>query len=295
METRGASAKVWVREPAGSSTRPESDWLFKPVTTHRDGSVQVGDWTEVVASRVARSLEVPAAEALLAVRHGIPGVILRNVRPAGYDMVTGRLAMLDEIDVETRDSRRQKSASIGHSLENVRLALDRYGPPPGATSWEGCTAFDVMTGYLVVDALIGNGDRHEQNWSVLRAQSISNAGSDALAPTYDMEASLGFQLTDGAREARLRDAGSIEAFVLKGLARRFEGDLDTSLVDLAARSFAMCSATGRARLKDLVGDIVDTDFEQIVEAEPSMSEVTRTFALKVLELNERRIHNAISS
>tara|TARA_R110000868_G_scaffold199758_2_gene446671 strand:+ start:211231 stop:212163 length:933 start_codon:yes stop_codon:yes gene_type:complete len=295
VETRGASAKVWIREPGGPSGVPESDWLFKPVTVHRNGTTQVGDWTEVVASRISAAVSVPSAEAQLAVRGGTQGVILRNVRPNGFDMVTGRLAMLDEIHVETRDSRRQQTASIGHSLDNVRRTLERYGPPPSAQSWSTCEAFDVFGGYLLLDALIGNGDRHEQNWSVLRAQSSSNAGADALAPAYDMEASLGFQLADEARLARLRDPASFEAFVRKGFARRFHGDLQTPLVDLAARAYRMCSIAGRSRIEALIDDIARMNFAHFVESTNAVSEVARSFALKVLESNERRIQDAIGN
>ena len=231
----------------------------------------------------------------MAVRDGLDGVILRNVRPTGYDMVTGRMAMIDEIDVETRDSRRDHTASIGHSLDNVMRTLQRYGPPLGAVGWSACNAFDVMTGYLFLDALIGNGDRHEQNWSVLRATSSVDSATDVIAPSYDMEASLGFQLTDVARSARLGDEASLEAFARKGVARRFEGDRTTTLVDLAVRSFGLCSLEGQRRLELLVREMEELDFAQLVEDEPNVSVVTRKFAIRVLQINERRIHDAINT
>ena len=269
VRTRGASAKSWLREPGGSSSRPENDWLFKPVTVHGDGSIQVGDWAETVASSVARSLAIPSAEAVQAVRDRSNGVILRNVRPAGYDMVTGRMAMIDEIEVETRDSRRDHTASIGHSLENVQRTLGRYGPPPEAPLWTGCDAFDVMTSYLFLDALIGNGDRHEQNWSVLRATSSADSSSDVLAPSYDMEASLGFQLTDAARSARLGDEVSLAAFARKGVARRFDGDRTTTLVEFAVRALGLCSSQGQRRIEQLVQKMGELDFVQVVEDHPT--------------------------
>lgn len=292
VETRGASEKVWLSEPGGSTARPETHWLFKPATVHSNGDRQVGDWSEVVAASIAEDLDVPAAAARLAVRDGVEGVITRNVRPVEYDMDTGRLAMLDRIDVRLRDSQRDRSASIGHSLDNVRRTLDGYVAPPHATSWTTSTAYDVFVGYLVLDALIGNGDRHEQNWSVLRARS-SVGPPDALAPAYDMEASLGFQLTDGARAARLRDRSALESFALKGLARRFHGDLKTSLVDLAARAVESCSEVGRARIASLLESVARADFEVMLGRHGGVSEVTRSFAGAVLEINGRRIQDAI--
>ncbi|MDR2320016.1 MAG: HipA domain-containing protein [Microbacterium sp.] len=292
VETRGASEKVWLAEPGGSSMRPETHWLFKPATVQSNGNRQVGDWAEAVAATIAWDLGVPAADARIAVRSGIEGVITRNVRPAAYDMDTGRLAMLDRIDVHLRDSLRDRSASIGHSLDNIRRTLDGYGAPPQAASWAGCTAYDVFVGYLVLDALIGNSDRHEQNWSVLRARS-SEGPADALAPAYDMEASLGFQLTDAARIARLRDPAALEAYASKGLARRFDGDLKTSLVDLAARAGQNCTDTGRARLAGLLETVARADFEALLAGHGGVSEATRRFAGAVLEINGRRIQDAI--
>jgi len=294
VETRGASEKVWLSEPGGSSTRPETHWLFKPATVQSNGNRQVGDWAEAVAATIADELDVPAAAARLALRGGIEGVITRNVRPVEYDMDTGRLAMLDRIDVHLRDSLRDRSASIGHSLDNIRRTLDGYVAPPQAASWAACTAYDVFVGYLILDALIGNGDRHEQNWSVLRARS-SEGPADALAPAYDMEASLGFQLTDDARATRLRDPGALESFASKGLARRFDGDLKTSLVDLAARATQDCSEAGRARIAGLLESVGRADFEAMLARHGGVSEVTRRFAGAVLEINGRRIQDAISA
>lgn len=294
VEPRGASEKVWLSEPGGSSARPETHWLFKPATIQSNGNRQVGDWAESVAATIADRLSVPAAAARLAQRGGAEGVITRNVRPLDYDMDTGRLAMLDRIDVHLRDSLRDRTASIGHSLDNIRRTLDGYVAPPQGASWAACTAYDVFVGYLVLDALIGNGDRHEQNWSVLRARS-SEGPADALAPAYDMESSLGFQLTDDARAARLRDPAALESFASKGLARRFDGDLKTPLVDLAARATQTCSDSGRARIARLLGSIERADFEALLACQGGVSEVTRMFAGAVLKINGRRIQDAISA
>ena len=44
VETRGASAKLWIREPGGSSSRFDSDWLFKPAVEQANGSaIRIGD------------------------------------------------------------------------------------------------------------------------------------------------------------------------------------------------------------------------------------------------------------
>jgi hypothetical protein len=108
-----------------------------------------------------------------------------------------------------------------------------------------------------------------------------------------MEASLGFQLTDVARGARLRDPAGLESFAAKGLARRFDGDLRTSLVDFAARATQNCTYAGTARIGSLLESIARTDFETMLASHGGVSEVTRKFAGAVLEINGRRIQDAI--
>lgn len=289
VEPRGAAAKTWVREPGGSSTKFESDWLFKPATMQGNGIRQIGDWTECVGSALALALGIPAAVSRLAVQDGVTGVIVQNVRASGYDMVTGRLAMLHEIGVATRDSDRNKTASRGHSVDNILETLAAYGPPPGWANWSASSAVDVMVSYFVLDALIGNGDRHEQNWSVLRARSSADGLPDALAPTYDLEASLGFQLSDAQRTERLRDDRAMDAFAAKGRSRRYEGDQATSLVDLASRAFGRCTAAGSEQIRSVVQRISALDYAALLADIAGVSEVARTFATNVLEVNRRRI------
>ena len=63
---------------------------------------------------------------------------------------------------------------------------------------DGLSAWEVFVGYLVLDALIGNTDRHEENWAVI----VSESGR-YLAPTFDHASSLGFLLSDPQRLERM--------------------------------------------------------------------------------------------
>jgi hypothetical protein len=55
----------------------------------------------------------------------------------------------------------------------------------------------VFVGYLMLDALIGNTDRHHENWGVLLTSSRPRTAE--LAPTFDHASSLGRELTDAGR------------------------------------------------------------------------------------------------
>lgn len=59
----------------------------------------------------------------------------------------------------------------GYTPEAVLGALDGLdvGPPPGSSS--GVSASGMFAGYLVLDALVANMDRHDENWGLLLAPS----------------------------------------------------------------------------------------------------------------------------
>ena len=86
----------------------------------------------------------------------------------------------------------------GYTVEAVHQALHGVGPP---VDIEGdLSAWDVFVGYLILrrlratpDAVVGNTDRHEENWAV-----IDRVGDRRLAPTFDHASCLGFQLDDHA-------------------------------------------------------------------------------------------------
>lgn len=64
---------------------------------------------------------------------------------------------------------------------------------------------------LLLDAWIGNGDRHHENWGIIRKKTTSTSEeTEHLAPTYDHASCLGRDLNDSQRLQR-----SVEAYANK--------------------------------------------------------------------------------
>jgi len=88
-----------------------------------------------------------------------------------------------------------------HTVENVvRVVSHPSIRSPGSAKKLDMDAAHVFVGYLALDALVGNTDRHHENWGLLRCD-----GKVALAPTYDHASSLGRELRDEKRRTLLTE------------------------------------------------------------------------------------------
>lgn len=137
----------------------------------------VDSCAERIAAEIAYLLGVLAVPAELAVRHSQRGVITERIE--------GELRHGDELlsALMPEYERDRRGPVPGYDLESIQSVLAEY------RGWsDGMSACDCFTGLLVFDALIGNTDRHHENWAV-----VQNSGT--LAPSFDHGASLGFNAT----------------------------------------------------------------------------------------------------
>lgn len=271
--------KRWIAEHADAPR--EQHWLWKYRQSTGDGSESaLTDCAEVFTSRLAAAIGLPAAECRFAILDGDLGLISRNVTPHGFALNTGA-TYLPEVDGYDRrpdasspDGGRMR-LDEGYTLEAVEQVLGDVGPPPGIDDLSG---FAVFAGYLVLDALVANGDRHPGNWAILERQAD---GARFLAPTYDHGSALGAGLTDANR--RDRDP---EAFARKGRANPFEPRRQL-LVDLALEAVRRSDA---GLWLERVAALDGAAIRATLEAPPRrLSEVAATFIERVVLENQRRL------
>jgi len=235
------------------------------------------DWAEVVASEVAGLLGLPSAQVEFATLHGAPGVISRSLVPKaalihGNELLAGRLD-----HYAPTDGRNDPRYTVP---EVIDLVTGLAGPPDSSLS-----AASAFTGYLVLDAVIGNTDRHHQNFAAIRRHGRTLE----LAPTFDHASSLGFLLSDDERRSRLAGppGHDVAAFAARG-GTPFQDQ--TTPLDAAAAGAAALPVAERLRWLERTQSL-SGEFDEVVSLVPAdrMSDPSRRFALELLRHNQARV------
>lgn len=222
----------------------------------------------------------------LAVREGRRGIVSCDISH-GRDLVHGNELLFGQDPTYEKDRRRPER---GYTLDAVRTALGSCSPPLG---WQrvGWSAYDVFAGYLVLDALVANQDRHHENWGVLVDRG---SGERALAPSFDHASSLAFMLTDHDRQERLRtrDRGrSVRHWAERG---RTYFESRPLLVGIAVQALASCNREASQWWIEQVRGLAPREWTAVLDRVPTtrMSEPARNFANELIGVNRGRMLDA---
>jgi len=158
------------------------------------------------------------------------------------------------------------------------------------------TALDVFTGYILLDAWIGNQDRHHENWGVLRGSGEFASANLYLAPTFDHGAAMARQLKDEERQRRLttNDPGyGIAAFARKARSGFYANPAESKSMTTFAvwEDFSKRAPLAAKAWLQRLDEIKDKEAGEVMSSVPPdrMTDLCRTFTLKVLEENRRRL------
>jgi len=277
-EQLGTKDKFWFRGGFIDSS-VESEWLFKFPT---EGTGQ--HWAEKIAYEIAREMRISAPRVELA-EFGLTkgSATVSFTKANGYELYHGN-QILHGFDSKYEQTKRfrHKAHTVGRIFEAIigsfrdKKASDR-----------ACTQ---MAGYLVLDALICNVDRHHENWGVVRKRK-GEGWLGRLAPSYDHASSLGRELNDTAtkknRERYLRELG-VEKYIERGRSPIFitgnekHGLAPMELIKscLKIQGLSQFFEDGIERLHYLNS----AKFERIISKFPPgwMSELEKEFAITLL-------------
>lgn len=159
-----------------------------------------------------------------------------------------------------------------------------WAPPFGLEK-----AVDVFVGYLLLDAWIGNGDRHHENWGIVRKKTASTLEeTEYLAPTYDHASSLGRDLSDEQRRNR-----SVEAYTNKCFSafyRSVEDKKTLKTVDafyLLATRYPQAASIWLTRLENISQANILKIFNSIPHSR--ISHDANHFSQQILEINRNKL------
>lgn len=282
-EQMGTKSKFWFNDANGSRV------LFK---VGRPGTGE--NWAEKVCCEICGLLDLPHAQYDLAIWKGQSGVISPMFLSENDRLVLGNelLAGVDKYDAERKYKVREHTVRLVLAvtdIPNLRMPL-------------GCNVPEVFTspsdyfvGYLMLDALVSNQDRHHENWGLVIGQ-----GRDLyLAPTFDHAASLGRNESDKFREECLttKDKGrTVEAYVQRARSALYK----TSKSQRPLTTLEAFIEAARFRVDavqywlEVLNNLSFADIENILALIPAseMSDQAKAFSLKMMQINAIRLLNS---
>lgn len=307
-EQIGSKAKLWVLDP------DRRRWLFKE-RRHDHGE----DWSEKAAAEVAELLGINHAVVEIATRQGKAGVIsldFLTARDSPVRLMHGNeLLARHELnypgagdDVRTNQHTLDRALAV---LQQDFITLGVCPIRPGFVS----TAIDEFVGYLLLDALIGNTDRHHENWALVVAEAtpVGAAPDESeLAPTFDHASCLGRELTDSDRTRRLSGQpgqATFESYWNRMPSRwyRFAGDrkplhpvevfkslLRPPVLDYVTdrpQAVSMIDFIARMWIEHLQRTLSDEGINRLIEPIPReiASDPARQFAFRMLQFNRETL------
>ena len=190
-EPLGTKEKYWTKD---------KKLLFK---IGRENTLE--NCSEKIACEIAKLIGIPTAEYELAkYRNGVEkfGVVSNNFLKEGESLkLINEVLAIATKDYEKEKRYKQTEYTLNKSLEIVKGLQ------------EATEAQDMLcnfVGYLIFDCLIGNQDRHHENWGFI----IGNK-SIQLAPSFDQASGVASKVSDKEAKERLNTNDknrSVEAF-----------------------------------------------------------------------------------
>jgi len=279
IEQLGSKPKFWFR-----IANDEQPWLFKFT---RDNTGE--DWSEKIASELAHLLEIPAAQVELAMFMGKRGSASRSfvLTAQGFDLIHGSEVLSGRVLGYEKSKQWHQSE---HSIKNILTAVELTFTPR-----QQIQQLRTLAGFIILDAIICNTDRHHDNWGLLRGPSARGKTVHQVAPSFDHASSLGRELGDDRRRTML-DSNGIERYVLRGRGGIFWEEHDTKgenpllLAIKAAKTYPTYFSTWLQKVRELNFK----DIAGIVECVPVkyMSKEARELTLRLMSYTVEKLKEA---
>lgn len=284
-EQMGSKRKFWFLK----ENEKNQQWLFKQARP------DTGEhWAEKIASEIADQMGLPTHEVVLASYDGKIGCAVRSFLRENQALVHGNELMAGAIDGYDKFKHRGQA---DHNFDNIVKSLERRFLVPKIRNNLSLR----FVGYLMLDALVGNTDRHHENWGIVQSFTIKDNHESkqpsytrtGLAPTFDHASSLGRELLDDSRLRMLSDPSALKRYIRKGTGGIFEherarkGLSPIALMELIAGSYPDLVRPWKKRVASLPEDFAAPLLAGVPES--CMSQASRKFVLAFLAESRKMI------
>lgn len=205
-ESRGPRRpKLWVKDREGTIWLRKSPPPADPTRPHTARRCEPA--IEVLALELARRVGIPTSFARPATWSGDQrGVVSERFHASDEEHHPGaELLGLPEESASSPEAKQRRDA--GRASATLDRVIEKL------TDLERAYSADLLRPFariLVVDAWLGNGDRHTGNWAL-----VTGPRGARLAPMYDPAACLGVELTDDRAEFNEPTEGRIGRYVAR--------------------------------------------------------------------------------
>jgi len=232
----GEREKEWICDPENGNIA-----MFKIPREDRGEH-----WAEKISCELACKLDLPSAKVELAIRNGITGCLSyffvdKANGYSHYDSGSFFQYFYDE------------NKKIIYKIEIIEQLLQKHN------------LFEDFLSIVVFDALVANGDRHQDNWGITRHEK---SGEIFISPMYDNSACLGRDFTEADIQKYLCSENEILRHLFKGKSKigtiNKKSENHFSLIRYLYKSYPN-------RVEELLSRIAklsDNDIEEIVNQLP---------------------------
>ena len=311
-ENRGARTKFWVRIEGGTDR-----WLLK-IPRPNTGE----HWAEKITPEIGRLIGIECAQVELAqcvdeavFEHGLQeardeahvqraapvllGTICKSFVPDTIATDTECYYFhgwqILQWVVESYDTR-LRFGQRDHNIKNIMAALahimgiNTLNPMP---RWDDI--FEHMASYVLLDGLVGNTDRHHENWMIACVHHYGDMWIEIM-PSYDHASSLGRELTDEKRQHLLNSDG-VHRYLNAGRgAVHVDHRRKRALSPLRlARLLCRWRPEFTRRALDRIGSVPEDEIRTTIQRVPAefMSDVAKEFAFQVVMTGQRELLRSV--
>lgn len=202
----------------------------------------------------------------------------------GNELLAGRIKGYDK---------NKQWGQADHHFQNIVATLEKLFPDPKFRE----SASLRLVGYFVLDALVGNTDRHHENWGIIlrrvavptpsKSQGLSMRLQASIAPTFDHGSCLGRELLDERAELLLAEPRGIHRYIRKATGGIFADDQarkglsPMALVERIAATYPALVKPWQNRVGGLPADFALPLLDRIPDH--IMSQTSRKFVVAFLE------------